>query len=115
MRTYSSDYWDVVLTTGMDWYTSVYDSNQTEYDEWFGKRGHWVGISKHVLHAITLKVLTYETHNFLFCSNLSSADEPVEYNLCLDYICEEQYHFIILFPVRDKKVPNLSLLVINHP
>ena len=39
-----------------------------------GKRGRWVGISKHVGHAMTFKLLTGDNQNILFCSKLRSTE-----------------------------------------
>ena len=49
------------------------------------------------------KVLTDATHDFLFCSNLQSTEEPKSSNLSLEYICRDIYLFIKPLQVRDKQ------------
>ena len=49
-------------------------------------RGHFVGISKHVGHAMTFKILTDDTQKIIHRSNVCSALDPNESNLCVDPI-----------------------------
>ena len=67
------------------------------------KCGHWVGIAEHVVHDMTLKVLNDDTKNTLFCSNLRSAEELMEFNPQLDPLCGEPYPFLKSCPDRDKQ------------
>jgi hypothetical protein len=48
------------------------------------KRGHWVGIAKHVGHAMTFKILTNDTRCIIYLSNIWSALDPKDCNLHLD-------------------------------
>ena len=71
------------------------------------KRGLWVGIAKHVGHAMTFKVLTDGTQNIIFFSNLHSNEEPMEPNLCLDPFFGEPYPFTKSCTHRDKQSASL--------
>ena len=50
----------------------VYDSYLPPHSS--EKRGRWVGIAKHVGHAITFKVITDDNQNILFRYNRRSAE-----------------------------------------
>ena len=67
------------------------------------KRGHSLGISKHVSCDMTFKVMTDDTQNIIFRYNLSSANEPMESNICLGPLCGEPYPLIKFNPERDKQ------------
>ena len=67
------------------------------------KRDRWLSIAEHVRCDMTFKVLTNDTQNILFRYNLSSADEPMESNLCLGPLCGEPYPFIKSHPDRYKQ------------
>jgi hypothetical protein len=45
------------------------------------KRGRWVGVSEHVSHAMTFKVLTDDTNKIIYRSNICTATDPSSQNL----------------------------------
>ena len=65
------------------------------------KCGFWVGITEHVVHAMTFKVLTDDIQNIVFRSNLRSAEEPTEINLRLYPLCGDPYTSGKSRPCRD--------------
>ena len=73
------------------WYQPVYYKiDDSDFpSETREKRGHFVGISEHVGHAMTFKVLTDDTNNIISRSNVRSTGLPLEYNLRLDPLCGE--------------------------
>jgi hypothetical protein len=46
--------------------------------------GQWVGVSENVGHFMTYKILTDDTHQIIYRSNIRSAADPNARNLCLD-------------------------------
>ena len=63
----------------------------------------WVGISEHVGHNTTFKVLNDDTQKILFRSNLRSDEKIMESNLRLDPPCREPYPFVESRLYRDKQ------------
>ena len=53
------------------------------------ERGHFVGITENVGHAMIFRILTDDTKKVINWSNVRSAGLPLEYNLCLDPLCGE--------------------------
>jgi hypothetical protein len=62
---------------------SVFPSTSRE------ERGHFVGISTNVGHAMTYKILCDKSLTVLYCSNLRSANNPSDPNLRLDPLAGE--------------------------
>ena len=48
------------------------------------EKGRWVGISENVGHDITFKILSNTTRKIIHCSNVRSANDPLESNIRLD-------------------------------
>ena len=53
------------------------------------KRGYFVGISEHVGHALTFKILTDDTKKIIHRSRIRSALDPKERNLCIDLAIDD--------------------------
>ena len=87
----------------MDWYPSVINFTLDEYDEWLEQFGCWSGTAEHFIHIMTFKALNDATQKFLLHYRLSSTEEPMESNRCLDPLCGGLYPFIKPLPVRDKQ------------
>ena len=82
---------DISSLLRFSWYQPVYYKvDDSDFpSETREKRGHFVGISEHVGHAMTFKVLTDDTNKIISRSNVRSAGLPLEYNLRLDPLCGE--------------------------
>jgi hypothetical protein len=85
------------------WYEFVYykvdDSNfPSDSHE---KRGPWVGITEHVGHAMTFKILTHDTRKIIYCSNISSALDPDSWNFRMEPLNDDKVLAQIIESRRD--------------
>jgi hypothetical protein len=65
------------------------------------KCGCWVGIAEHVGHAMTFKILTYDTHKIIYCSNIRSALDPDSWNLHMEPLNDDKVLAPIIKSRRD--------------
>jgi len=82
------------------WWAPVYYANK---DATFGSespelRGNFVGISEHVSHAMSYKVLTHNTLKITHRSNMGPATDPNALNLCADLKNRGNYNDGFDFP-----------------
>ena len=95
----------VFLTPNMDRNNNIPNSTESKYAEcaeYLETFGCLANTAEHVVYTPS-KVLTDTTHDFLFCSNLWSAEESKASNICLAYLCRDLYHFTKPLQVRDKQ------------
>ena len=74
------------------WYEPVYymvDDSHFPSDS-RERRGYWVGVAKHVGHAMTYKILTEDTKKIIYRSNIRSALDPKSRNLRLDPLNDDE-------------------------
>ena len=105
MRIYPPEEWKIlshaILNPNMDWNPSILNLNEykyVKYDECIEEFGCWDNTSEHVV--CTSKVLTNDTQDFPFFSNLCYTEETKAPNICLEYLCGDLYPFIKNLPVR---------------
>jgi hypothetical protein len=53
-------------------------------------RGHWVGVAEHVGHHMTFKILTDDTLELIYRSNVRSALDPNSRNLRIDPLNDDK-------------------------
>ena len=77
---------DISLLLYFCWYEPVYyklDDSDFPLD-CREKCGRWVGIAEHVGHAMTFKILTDDTREIIYHSNIRSALDPKSHNLRME-------------------------------
>ena len=79
---------DISALLCFHWFQAVYykiDDSDFPSDSREGK-GRFVGISEHVGHALTFRILTDDTKRVIHRSNVRPADDPKDFNLRADLL-----------------------------